>query len=277
VPLVLNDYFDTPEGVYGRMVASALKADSVCLHDDGSAPAMFDVEITVNDQRIALEITSIAASRWRETADAVGKHSDKLAGTGLSHRWWVVFDNRASVRALAPLIEPALRSLERAGFESLAHARLARIGDATADAGCSRFETGPLGAVHSAEVWTESGSTEAPKILLAQAEAVISNSQTFNTAIASLFAHARDNQAKLAAAMAEERHLFVSIEDHTVGAAIAAAWPLPPCPPDPAGIVDVVWIYALSSSGWLFRGSPGSPDWFRYVAATGDAAVEATG
>jgi hypothetical protein len=80
----------------------------------------------------------------------------------------------------------------------------------------------------------------------------------------------RDNQAKLAWAEADERHLYVFMEDGGAGAVLEGMWPLPPAPSDPESVIDLLWVYSPSASAYVFNTQPGSSDWKRFVATTGD-------
>jgi hypothetical protein len=80
----------------------------------------------------------------------------------------------------------------------------------------------------------------------------------------------RDNQEKLARAECDERHLYVFMENGGAGAVLEGAWPLPACPADPANVIHTVWVYSPSVSAYLFRTQPGTANWERFVAASGD-------
>jgi hypothetical protein len=54
-----------------------------------------------------------------------------------------------------------------------------------------------------------------------------------------------DNQAKLSAAEADERHLFIQMNDHAAASGLRGIWALPRCPTDPRGVIDSLWIFAL--------------------------------
>ena len=85
----------------------------------------------------------------------------------------------------------------------------------------------------------------------------------------------RDNQTKLAAADVDARHLYVLIDDHAAGAALRGMWPpLPQCPPDPWGVIDMLWVFATWASTFLHRVVPGTDQWEHFVMATGEPVPE---
>jgi hypothetical protein len=84
-----------------------------------------------------------------------------------------------------------------------------------------------------------------------------------------------DNQDKLRAVDADERHLFVQVNDHAAASGLRGIWALPQCPPDPRGVIDSVWIFApWASSTYVHRVVPGTDLWTHYVMATGEPAPE---
>jgi hypothetical protein len=90
-------------------------------------------------------------------------------------------------------------------------------------------------------------------------------------ALSALF-EKRDNQQKLARAQADERHLYVFMEDGGANGVLEGAWPLPACPAGPEGVIDMLWVYSPSVSGYVFRTRPGSDEWEKYEALNGDPA-----
>lgn len=79
-----------------------------------------------------------------------------------------------------------------------------------------------------------------------------------------------DNQDKLAAVDADARHLYLLLRDHAAASGLMGIWPLRECPPDPRGVLDALWVFAPSASGFLHRVVPGTNDWEHYVMATGE-------
>ena len=78
-----------------------------------------------------------------------------------------------------------------------------------------------------------------------------------------------DNQAKLARAECDEKHLYVRFDDQGSGAVLeelAAS----DCPADPAGVIDVLWAWSPSISSHLFNVQPGTDAWERFNSVTGE-------
>jgi hypothetical protein len=80
-----------------------------------------------------------------------------------------------------------------------------------------------------------------------------------------------DNQPKLKAADAHERHLFVWMTDASAAAVFGLPDEPPPCPIDPQGVIHVVWAYSSRASWAVFRATPGGR-WERFNDVTGDPA-----
>jgi hypothetical protein len=88
------------------------------LHDTGTEPGQYDVDITTGDGvSVALEATSFGGADWRRTAARVQAAGERgsFTGGGLERHWWVVFRSGADLRAMEQPLTQVLRQLEREG------------------------------------------------------------------------------------------------------------------------------------------------------------------
>jgi hypothetical protein len=247
------------------VVSLILKGEHT-INDSGSEPGQYDVLIVAGDGRtVALEVTSFGAHDWKETRAAIEARQKKgdFQGEGLRNQWGVLFPTGTRIGPL----ERALTDL------------LARLEDQALTRATSRYDgrdralqevATPLAelGVSSVDVWQEEPPEGVRCILLLQTESGIGNAGALPAALAALF-DKRDNQEKLAGADCDERHLYAVLEDHGSGAVLEGLWPLPPCPADPAGVIDVLWAWSPSISGVLFSVEPGTSDWSRFSSVSG--------
>jgi len=104
---------------------------------------------------------------------------------------------------------------------------------------------------------------------------VIGEHTSLVEALGRVLANKTDNQKKLAAADAHERHLYVHLEDRAAAEGLAGTWSFPACPPDPLGVIDAIWVFGpWASTGLLHRDVPGTDNWEHFVMATGEPAPE---
>jgi hypothetical protein len=239
------------------------------LNDTGSEPGQFDIRFELSDgRRIALEVTSEGASDLRAARTAMDKRTDRgeFAGASLTHQWHVSLPTTTPVSSLQPRLEETLRAFETEGLEVVdagsasrgdpASRRLARLG------------------VSSATLWDPSPPSGRPKILLGSSWSVIGEPASLPDALERVLART-DNQDKLAAANADERHLYLHMHDHAAASGLRGIWPLPVCPEDPHGVIDWLWIFApWASSTFFHRVEPGTDRWQHFVMATGEAVPE---
>jgi hypothetical protein len=236
------------------------------INDTGEANAQYDVTITTEQNKtIALEATSFDS--WKQTRARVSRAHEKrlFDEEGLSAQWLVVIATGIGIRELHPALEETLRVLET---ENRSELTVRYDGDDTRlkDAAAKLLQLG----VRSVTVFDPDPAPDEPRVLLAQSDSSIGGSGALPTALARVLAKG-DNQAKLATADCDERHLYVFVEDGNAGAVLAGQWPLPECPPDPHGVLDAIWVYSPSVSGRLFRVRPGTSDWSRFEMTTGNA------
>jgi hypothetical protein len=175
----------------------------------------------------------------------------------------VTFQSGRGVRELETPVTEALLLLEREG-KSGATSRYDGE-DATL-----KQVAEMLGAVsvNSVVVFDDDPPDNEPRILPAQSQSSIGGAGALPTALAALF-DKRDNQVKLDRSLAAERHLYVFMEDGGASAVLEGMWPLPASPADPAGVIDVLWVYCPSVSWLIFRTRPAADKWEKFVAATG--------
>lgn len=258
--------YDTEEEVAARAVQRVI-GGTWALADTGSEPGQVDVLFELDDgRRVALEVTSEGAADLREARNAMEKRTARgeFAGPSLSHQWHVSLPTTTSVSSLQPALEEALRAFEAEGLEVI-DAGSASRGD-PAGRRLARLH------VHSAIRWDPSPPSGRPKILLGSSWSVIGTPTSLPEALERVLART-DNQDKLAATDAEERHLYLLLNDHAAASGLRGIWPLPKCPHDPRSVIDRLWIFApWASSAFLHRVEPGTDHWEHFVMATGEAA-----
>jgi hypothetical protein len=240
--------------------------------DDGSESGQHDVRLTTGDGRvIALEVTSYGGDSWKRTSARIQKEKDggALAGESLRSQWWIVLPTGTGIRDLQPRLEELLARLEAEGADS---ATSDYDGD---DPVLSEIAAGLAGLrVNSVNVWIAAAPDDQPRLLISQSERRIGTAGSLPGAIAAVF-EKRDNQEKLARAEADERHLYVFMDDGGAGAVLEGMWPLPAAPSDPEGVIDALWVYSPSVSSYVFVTEAGTSDWRRLVASTGEDATPA--
>jgi hypothetical protein len=241
-------------------------------NDDGSEPSQVDVLLDLEDgRRVALEVTSEGDYDVHKARSAINKRANRgeFAGKSLSCMWYVSVsvDRRISDLSL-PELEDALREFEVEGLQ-IVSSRGAHplFGDPPAR------NLARLGA-DSALLWNEAPPSGEPRIILGPSFSVIGTHTSLPEALKRVLART-DNQDKLRAVDADERHLFIHVNDHAAASGLRGVWALPQCPPDPRGVIDSVWIFApWASSMYLHRVVPGTDLWTHFVMATGEPAPE---
>jgi hypothetical protein len=238
------------------------------IHDTGSEAGQYDVDIKSGEGvSIALEATSFGGDDWKQTGARVRKQlaSGAFAGDGLERQWLVVFPSGIGVRELeAPVTEVLLR-LEREGKDGATNSY-------GGDDATLREVAEALRAirVNSVFVFDHEPPANEPRIFPAQSERSVGGAGALPAALTALF-QKRDNQEKLARSKADERHLYVFMEDGGASAVLEGMWPLPASPEDPAGVIDTLWVYCPSASSYLlFRNRPGTDEWERFNTVTGE-------
>ena len=171
-----------------------------------------------------------------------------------------------SPRSLDPRLSALLARLEAKG---MAWASESYDGDVQAY-GEIADELKELG-IEEAGVWDDEPSEDQDRIVLVQSRRDIGTAGSLPAATRSVFAKT-DNQRKLAQADTDERHLYVYLEDGGASAVLERVWPLPACPPDPEGVVDLLWVFSPSVSTYLFRVRPGTGAWEKFNSGSGQPA-----
>ena len=256
---------ETPEGVAGRVVALVLEGEYT-INDTGAEPGQYDVRIVTGCGRtVAMEVTSFGADDWKETRAAIEARQKKgeFQGEELQHQWWVLFPTGTRVRQLERRLTELLARLEEQGL-TRATSRYDGEDRGLQDVAAALAELG----VSSVDVWQEEPPEGVRRILLSQTESGIGTAGALPAAIGAVFEKG-DNQEKLAKAECNERHLYAILEDHGSGAVLEGVWPLPSCPADPVGVIDVLWVWSPSVSGVLFSVEPGTSDWRRFNSVDG--------
>lgn len=238
--------------------------------DTGARPRQVDVIIDLEDgRRVALEVTSKGDYAVREASHAIRKRDDRgeLAGESLTCQWHVSVSTQMRISTLPlPQLEATLRDFEAEGLESVSSRGVRpHYSDPGDPAARSLARLG----VESAVRWNESPLPGEPRILLGSSFSVIGEHTSLPGALKRVLERT-DNQDKLAAAEADERHLYVLMDDRAAAGGLRGIWPLPQCPPDPRGVIDMIWVFApWASSAYLHRVVPGTDRWEHFVMATG--------
>lgn len=262
----MNSPGEADEDVAGRIVALVLGGEHT-INDTGSEPGQYDVRIVTGDGcTVAMEVTSLGADDWAKTRAAIEQWQQNgyFQGEGLQHQWGVLFPMGTQVKLLDQPLTDLLGRLEAQGLTEAASRYdgedpcLHEIATALADLGVS-----------SVVVWQESPPNGVRRILLLQTGSGIGTAGALPAAIVALFDR-RDNQQKLANANCDERHLYAMLEDNGSGAVLEGVWPLPRCPADPVGVIDVLWVWSPSISGILFGVEPGTSRWQRFDSVSGE-------
>lgn len=136
-----------------------------------------------------------------------------------------------------------------------------------------RLTLAPLG-VESAILWNANPPSGESKILVGTSWSAIGTTESLPTALERVLSRT-DNQKKLAAAEADERHLYLRLNHQAAASGLQGLWPLPDCPPDPCGVIDVLWVFApWASSALLHRVIPGGARWQHLSMRTGEPLPE---
>jgi hypothetical protein len=261
----LNAHVDSAEYAAAQHVVTVMGGEFE-IHDTGTEPGQYDVDIKRSaGVSVALEVTSFGGDDWKRTAARVRKQVERgdFTGEGLHHQWWVIFPTGIGLREIEePLTEVLLR-LEK---EGKGWATKRYEGDDTTLTEVAEILSGL--PVNSVSVFDPDPSPHEPRILLSQSDSSTGSAGALPAALAAVFKKG-DNQQKLARAKADERHLYVFMEDNGASAVLEGAWPLPACPEEPTGVIDTLWVYCPSVSSHLFRTRPGSDKWERFIALTG--------
>jgi hypothetical protein len=254
-----------PEDVAGRVVSLILEGEHK-INDTGLGSGQYDVRIVTGEGRtVAMEVTSFGAEDWKETRAAIEARQKRgeFQGEGLQRQWGVLFPTGTRIRPLERPLTALLARLEEQGLTRAANRYDGK------DPGLREIATtlAELG-VTEADVWQETPPKGVRRILLLQTESSMGTAGALPAAITALF-NKRDNQEKLAKADCDERHLYATLEDHGSGAVLEGVWPLPTCPADPAGVIDVLWVWSPSLSSVVFRVEPGTSAWRRFNSVDG--------
>lgn len=243
------------------------------LHDTGSRARQVDVLHELDDgQRVALEVTSFGTHEQSKTRDAIQKRTEGrggFAGASLASMWQILVATETRVSTLRePEIEEVLRDFETRGLESVSSRGAHPVyGDPDAR------NLARLG-IEAAVLWNRSPPSGAPRILIGQSYGVVGKHTSLPAALRVVLS-CTDNQRKLAAVEADTRHLYVHIHDKAAADGLRGVWVLPPCPEDPEGVIDAIWLFApWASSAYLHRVVPGTNGWAHFLMATGEPVRE---
>ena len=224
------------------------------------------------DGKIALEVTAVTEGGNKGARDALKKSVKKGVPGATLASCWIVFapEGQANMKTFLQRVQPALVELERAGetfFEReraglhvIQRGPLAEIYRPLLDAGVERATHAPHRVSmedpdHVHEVWVTTGSGGS-----------VSGSNESLERLLDALSDKTDNPHKLAATGAEQRHLFVWVNDdtwyniarplsRTTPSWAEEGWGVPSIAPalDPA--ITHFWVmHERSRLGWLWDG-----------------------
>lgn len=217
------------------------------------------------DGTVALEVTAVTDGEKQGARDALSRSEAKGSRTRLQGCWWVFAkDNQPGMKTFVQRVQPAIAELELAGetyFDD--HRALVHVGELShiyrplLDAGVERavpFPHSNRPHVHRIHVSTGSGGS------------VSGSDESFDRLMEELN-QKTDNPTKLRASAAEQRHLFVWLNDDTwyniarplsreaPPSWVDEGWGLPTTKPQLDPAITHLWVvHARSRLGWLWDG-----------------------
>ena len=227
------------------------------------------VDYLSTDRTVALEVTAVTDGEKQGAREALAKSVSKGSSTGLQ-RCWLVFlsDKQQRMKSFVQRVQPAIARLEFAAeayFDDqlamahiLANGELSSVYRALLEAGVERAVASPncpadQGHVHS--IWPSTGS----------GGSVSGSDESLERLLGELVAKL-DNPKKLRDSCADQRHLFVWLNDDT-GYSIARplsrespswaedGWGLPGVRPALDSAITHLWVvHERSRLGWMWDG-----------------------
>lgn len=193
---------DEREHAAARVIAAHIGAQ-VVLHDDGSAPSMYDLEIRYTDgRRGAVEVTAAEDEQLRADYGAIQGPRSVIEDERLTGGWLVLLRSGARVKAARAALPDLLVRFEAAGLDDVSLYRQRKEADTWAHDALDS-----LGVTD-----TRAGSVRPGMVALLPALRVawLSSDPEDVVAFAERFAASRpDNLHKLGDSGAAERHLFM--------------------------------------------------------------------
>ncbi len=233
----------------GEIVAGHVGGEAKPRDVPGAPDASHDVDIKLLDgRRIALEVTSAADPELRSMR--VAAYEKVWNAPSLSANWWVSFagGSQVQIKAMMRGLEANLRILEEhgvTGVGTFSSAQGADTSDAVAEA--TRQILG--GRITGAGSLGAPAPGESARMLLSSHRGFTAGGHEVNAVVADA---AEANVKKLLAADADERHLFVWIDEDAAELEIGTQ-PPPAAVPTLAGGIDVVWAAKRAAPGALFE------------------------
>jgi hypothetical protein len=239
-----------PEEIWAKAcIEQALPGARVCQHDDGSESSMYDLTLTYPNGSIgAVEITRAADKKYIELSRALDKRTRRWQEPSLTGTWWVRVLPSANARDLRQQLPDILRGLESDGVTEVRGNSLSL-----------NTLTATLGKLGIIAVTRQAVADHEGRIFVV-GEVELSRMGGFTPAAGDPLVHwlgewlaepARsDNIQKLAAAHADERHLFIFVANFAPPAKVTLLLtednpPLPTISPElPAGITHV-WVMSM--------------------------------
>jgi hypothetical protein len=229
-------------------IERALPEVTVCQHDDGSKPSMYDLTIVYPDgSRGAVEVTTAADRKYVELAKALDEKARQWQVPGLTGTWWVRVLPSARANDLRQQLPGILRGLESddiadiRGNRSSHDALVAKLGKLSIVAANHAMTPRDGRVLVTAEQKPElmgGGSPATGDPLATWLGEWLSDPSR------------PDNVQKVTRSDANERHVFVLVSGFTTNFAVTdilatANAPLPTIPPDlPDGITHV-WVMSM--------------------------------
>jgi hypothetical protein len=217
----------------GEIVAGRLGGKATPHDVPGAPDASYDVDIMADGRRIALEVTSAAVPELVSMRAAAGKGMD---APSLTSHWLVSYHGGSPVQIKGMLkgLEGHLKVLEDHGVTEVSEYSPATgpVPRAVAEA-TRQILGGRINTVRSLAL----PPGETAQLMLTSHWGFISDAEQVNPLVEQA---ARDNVEKLCTADADDRHLFVWVDEDKAELAMFTQGPPVSTPALPEGI-DVVW------------------------------------
>ncbi len=221
-----------------QLVQLCLRDVEVCLHDDGSEPMMYDLDLRWSDGRVeAMEVTTATSATLRKVAQRIERQGPVIAKDS-TRDWFVwlaagttdVSSVRAKIDHLLSLVEQA--GITRFGAQERTSAAVASL----------HQEAGVLSGL------SREAKRQQPRIVLHLPQHWWRHQpETVNRVVED---HARLNETKLVRSGREERHLFVMFDFSEMEAWSALVEREPPeAPPELPEAITTAWAATYRQGG----------------------------
>jgi hypothetical protein len=244
-----------------EVVAGLLGGTSKSRDGVGAAEGMHDFDVELSDGNcIALEVTTIADKNVIEFHEVLADAANWAAAPQLKSDWLVAFPDPVGgepvikIKPRKPAIIDALKALETHGVQMLGpealepHLPLAASTPPAVQDSIGKLVSSGVTLVRS----SGRRAADVARLEFSTHGSMVGNPDQLNALVLD---EVRENHAKLAAAQAFERHLFLWLTDTYPDAEWAFSTLAPPSAPSIPPDLDVVWLarYALPIRLWRLR------------------------